>query len=62
MKISYQQARAILAHTAVKHYTREQLAERLHRIDPHVQVADRSPLSIAYMLAWKLMPAERRAP
>lgn len=58
---TYQQARAVLAHTAHKHYSRRELVSRLHLVDPSAQVADKqSALSVAYMIAWRLLPAERK--
>jgi hypothetical protein len=61
-RLSYQQARAILAHTAAKHYSRVELVTRLHLVDPGVEVGDkRTSLSIAYMLAWRLLPASKES-
>lgn len=57
-RYTYQQARAALVRTAIHSYSRSELAHRLHLVAPQVQVPHTcSILSIAYKLAWQLLPA-----
>lgn len=56
--LTFQQARATIAHEAVRSYSRVELLERLYKVDPFVVVGDdKSAISIAYLLVWRLLPA-----
>jgi len=56
--LTFQQARAKIAHEAVRSYSRVELLNRLHKVDPFVVVGDdQSAISIAYLLVWRLLPA-----
>lgn len=55
---TFQQIRGTIAHTALRAYSRDQLISLLQLVEPGAVVVDmRSAKSIAYQLAWKLLPA-----
>jgi hypothetical protein len=55
-----QQARNTIAATAARHYSPQALIERLHRLNPTIEIkAGASTRSLAHQLAWALLPAYR---
>jgi len=53
-----QQARAAIVRAAIHNYSREQLAAILRHLAPGIHIPnDCSILSLAYKLAWQLLPA-----
>lgn len=59
-RISYQTARARIAHALLAHYTRAQILDRLTRVGraPSALVEPlMSDRSLAYQVAWSLLPA-----
>jgi hypothetical protein len=55
---TWQQARAKIVRAAIRYYSRDQLITMLARLSPNTRISHTcSILSIAYKLAWQLLPA-----
>ena len=62
---TWQQARAEIVRAALHGYSRDQLLELVFRLSPTERIPhDCSVVSLAYKLAWRLLPAspDRRVP
>lgn len=61
-KLTFQQVRAIIARNAARAYSPDQLVQLLQRSGYSKPIAsDDSAVSLAYKLAWLLLPADRRS-
>jgi hypothetical protein len=59
---TWQQARAQIVRVAIHSYSRDELITRIKRLSPGARIAHNcSILSLAYKLAWQLLPAVDRS-
>jgi hypothetical protein len=55
---TWQQARAQIVRAAIHNYSRDELITRIKRLSPNAHIAHNCyVLSLAYKLAWQLLPA-----
>lgn len=59
--LTFQQARARIARTLLAHYSRDEIAQKLALVDCNRLIGPfDSAVSLAYKLAWTLLPASSR--